>query len=217
MDAKETREQAVREAKVGLILDAARTVFAEKGFHDSRLEDIAAAAGFSKASLYNYYPDKETIFLSLANRDFDRMIAALKADRAENMTFSTGLEKSIRTALTFFGENFAFFLALTTFQSSAHPVPCPQGGHHDSLLAQFHKRFSDIHDGFVEMLAESRARSEFASLLDDHTIVYYLAALIRGVVFRWTLNRQRGDVEAEVKMLVTFVCNGVQVTEKGVL
>jgi len=59
---KEVRDQTVRDAKTNLILDSALKVFSEKGYHETRLEDVAAAAGFSKASLYNYYEDKEEIF-----------------------------------------------------------------------------------------------------------------------------------------------------------
>ena len=77
-DAKSKRETAIREAKNNLILDAALKIFSETGFHDSRLEDIAAAAGFSKASLYNYYEDKETIFLSLAIREYSAVVGKLR-------------------------------------------------------------------------------------------------------------------------------------------
>jgi AcrR family transcriptional regulator len=79
MDAKENRDQIVRDAKSSLILDAALKMFAEKGFHETRLDDIAAAAGFSKASLYNYYADKEAIFLHIIIRMHEKIIEALKA------------------------------------------------------------------------------------------------------------------------------------------
>ena len=44
-DNKEKRVSRVREMKNDLILDAALEIFADKGFHETRLEDIAQAAG----------------------------------------------------------------------------------------------------------------------------------------------------------------------------
>jgi AcrR family transcriptional regulator len=47
------------------ILDAATKVFAEKGFHDARMEDIAQAADLSKAALYLYYRSKDDIIAAI--------------------------------------------------------------------------------------------------------------------------------------------------------
>jgi AcrR family transcriptional regulator len=55
-----------KQARPGEILDAALTVFAEKGFAAARMEDIAAAAGVTKGTIYLYFPSKEEVFKSLA-------------------------------------------------------------------------------------------------------------------------------------------------------
>lgn len=44
------------------ILDAALSVFAERGFEAARLDDIAARAGVAKGTLYLYFADKEKLF-----------------------------------------------------------------------------------------------------------------------------------------------------------
>ena len=47
------------------ILDAALTVFAERGFEAARLDDVAAKAGVAKGTLYLYFKDKEALFEAL--------------------------------------------------------------------------------------------------------------------------------------------------------
>ena len=47
------------------ILDAALTVFAERGFEAARLDDVAAQAGVAKGTLYLYFKDKEALFREL--------------------------------------------------------------------------------------------------------------------------------------------------------
>ena len=48
------------------IEEAARTLFAQRGFHGTTLADITAAAGRSTASFYRYYSDKEDLLAALA-------------------------------------------------------------------------------------------------------------------------------------------------------
>jgi AcrR family transcriptional regulator len=57
-----TRRKA---ARPGEILDAAMTVFAEKGFAAARMADIAARAGVTKGTIYLYFPSKEEVFKKL--------------------------------------------------------------------------------------------------------------------------------------------------------
>jgi AcrR family transcriptional regulator len=47
------------------ILDAALTVFAERGYEAARLDDVAAHAGVAKGTLYLYFEDKEALFEAL--------------------------------------------------------------------------------------------------------------------------------------------------------
>jgi AcrR family transcriptional regulator len=48
------------------IEQAARKLFAERGFHGTTLSDITSAAGKSPASFYRYYSDKEDLLAALA-------------------------------------------------------------------------------------------------------------------------------------------------------
>lgn len=47
------------------ILIAAQKVFARSGYHDARTSEIAREAGVAEGTLYNYFPSREDIFLSL--------------------------------------------------------------------------------------------------------------------------------------------------------
>ena len=55
-----------KQARPGEILEAALSVFAEKGFAAARMEDIAAKAGVTKGTIYLYFQSKEDVFKSLA-------------------------------------------------------------------------------------------------------------------------------------------------------
>lgn len=44
------------------IIDAARHCFAEQGYRDTSVADVAARAGITKRTIYNLYEDKEALF-----------------------------------------------------------------------------------------------------------------------------------------------------------
>jgi len=49
------------------ILAAARTLFAERGFHATTTRDLAAAADINDALIYRYFPDKQAILAALTD------------------------------------------------------------------------------------------------------------------------------------------------------
>lgn len=58
------------------IEDAARNLFAQRGFHGTTLADITSAAGKSPAVFYRYFADKENLLAALAE-DFLNEVADL--------------------------------------------------------------------------------------------------------------------------------------------
>jgi AcrR family transcriptional regulator len=63
------------------ILRAARVVFSTKGYHATKVEDIAAAAKVAKGTVYLYFSDKRSIFEELVERVFVLLEGAiLKVD-----------------------------------------------------------------------------------------------------------------------------------------
>lgn len=61
------------------ITDAAIAVFAEKGFHQARVSDVAAKAGVADGTIYLYFRNKEDILLSIFEEKMDLLIAGLNA------------------------------------------------------------------------------------------------------------------------------------------
>src|ERR1700736_4862162 len=68
------------------ILRAAGREFRVRGFAETGMRDIAAAAALSPANLYNYFRGKHEILFFCQDNSLDRMIAAL--DKARRMITS---------------------------------------------------------------------------------------------------------------------------------
>lgn len=79
------------------VLEAALDQFAARGFAATRMEDVAAAAGLSKAALYLYFPSKDALFRALVERRIRPLQAHLEAVAAADLDPIAGL-RAITTA-----------------------------------------------------------------------------------------------------------------------
>lgn len=59
------RKEREKEARRNAIVEAAKTVFFEKGFQGTTMDQIAEAAELSKGSLYIYFPGKEELYVTV--------------------------------------------------------------------------------------------------------------------------------------------------------
>lgn len=69
-----------RGRKFDQVLDGARDVFLREGFEGASVDDIARAAGVSKATLYSYFPDKSVLFVEVAKTECHRHTDIATAD-----------------------------------------------------------------------------------------------------------------------------------------
>jgi len=214
MDAKTTRDQVVRDAKSTLILDAALKVFSEKGFHEARLDDIAVAAGFSKASLYNYYEDKESIFLNLLIRMHEKIIETLSAGIQKDQHILENLTSMLRSILKIYYENFSFSMTMSDLKSMA-PVSIEKfQKHHESLMMRFKEHSAQMLELSVNVFSNARARGEIKSSIDDKTLAEFVTALIHGVLFDC---KARGKIEIDEKLISNireFLVKGIGIFPK---
>src|SRR5689334_14879792 len=66
------------------ILDRSAELFAEYGYDRASLSEIAKACGISKANLYHYYKDKESLLFDVIRYHLEELLEVVEtADRPE--------------------------------------------------------------------------------------------------------------------------------------
>ncbi len=70
MDLKEQEKIQKR----NLILDVAEKIFSDKPFDDVNMRDLAREVGISPGSIYTYFPDKESLYVAVSLRGFQRAV-----------------------------------------------------------------------------------------------------------------------------------------------
>ena len=77
------RRERTKAANRAAIIEAARGVFAERGYEASGVRHIVAATALSPGTFYNYFPDKESVFRAIVDDGVARIRARVREARAE--------------------------------------------------------------------------------------------------------------------------------------
>src|SRR5260370_10113901 len=107
--ALKTKKDLVTEFRTAGILEAARKVFARKGFHEAKVEDIADAAGVAKGTVYLYYESKRVIYFAALKFGIGQMYSLLVEELSRVSTPAEKLKALISSKLAYFDENSDFF------------------------------------------------------------------------------------------------------------
>jgi AcrR family transcriptional regulator len=94
-DSKPRRRLSADERR-SAILTAAQDVFAGRGYHGSSIDEIAQAAGISKALIYEHFPSKKDLHVSLLDMHvqelFDRLAANAATEEPGEVRLRRGLD-----------------------------------------------------------------------------------------------------------------------------
>jgi AcrR family transcriptional regulator len=105
------RRERTKAANRAAILDAARTVFAEQGYDGASVRDIIRRTELASGTFYNYFPDKDTIFVALIEETGEEARRRVRNARLRAETASEFVEGGYRAFFEFIVEDperFAF-------------------------------------------------------------------------------------------------------------
>lgn len=77
MSERVTRRRLPKAERRQVLEEAASRLFAEHGYAETRLDDIAAAAGVTKQLLYQHFPSKKALHLALLAKHRDEILGRL--------------------------------------------------------------------------------------------------------------------------------------------
>jgi len=86
------------------ILEAAVTVFATKGYHDAKVDDIVSESHTSKGAFYFHFPSKQDIFLALSDTFSDLLESRLTESMQEPTHGLDQMDSALTSILGLFSQ-----------------------------------------------------------------------------------------------------------------
>jgi AcrR family transcriptional regulator len=135
------------EKRRGQILDAALTVFANKGFAGASMRDIAREVGVTEGLLYHYFPSKDELLTScFEERGWTAQLGRIVAE-AEGKPLEVVLRDMVSS-----------FLETLYTNRETMRVFCSES-HHDEKIANFHKRKVESNLAMLGEFVDARQKS----------------------------------------------------------
>src|SRR5947199_8427663 len=91
-----------KEARRHQVLGCAREVFADRGYHATKVEDIVRAAGIARGTFYLYFQDKRSIFAELLDDFFVTLQKSISRIDVSDPTrdIATQVRSNVRSVLS---------------------------------------------------------------------------------------------------------------------
>ncbi len=181
------------------ILEAAKKVFARKGYYGATMGDVAREAGVSYGVPYWYFPNKMALFEALMEAEAEalkeRIARAVTATPNPLERLRIGLEETLR----FFDEDQS--VARLLFRDAY------------ALGPSFEKKLVEIYGRFVRLIRhdlEHAAKRGLLRPLDLDLAAYMIAALLGQLAFRrLTAVEQAVPVEEIAGAALDFILRGI--------
>jgi TetR/AcrR family transcriptional repressor of mexJK operon len=158
--------------KRSAILGSARELFLANGFERTSVDAIAASAGVSKRTVYDYYGDKRTLLLAVVEQAVDALLEAVDAALRDNLT-DVDKPAQLEPALVAFAQSlttsalgsadYTALIRLTTMESGNLPeLRDHEGTEPEETLAARFAEFGAL--GLLEVPKPRVAADHFVAL-----------------------------------------------------
>ncbi len=165
------------------ILDAAVRVFARKGFHASRVGDIAEEAGVAHGLLYHYFESKDQVLEAVFHENWSVLVSRLAS-----------VEESDEPAADQLRHVAAIVLRTWLHLPDVVRVVVREFGRSPELAARIGELEQPI-DAIERVIARGIERGEFRADLDPRVAATVVYGSIDELLTAWVLGRLPADEE----------------------
>jgi len=182
------------------ILQAAVRVFAKKGFHATRVSEVAKAAGVADGTIYLYFESKDQLLVSLFEDRVTRLLAFLDEEIPKLPDPASRLRRIIEIQLGLLeGErDLAEVITVIIRQST-------------KLLREFAApRFLAYLDAIARVVAEGQASGVFRDDVSPHLVARAVFGSLDGLALTWVLGKaERGGLMKSAGQLSELFLRGL--------
>src|SRR5215510_10841685 len=196
-----TKKDVVTEFRTAGILEAARKVFAKKGFNGATVDDVATAAGVAKGTVYLYYRSKREIYFAALKFGIEQMYSALVDELRSRSTTEQKLRALIAAKLAYFDENRDFF---KIFYSELGKFPIHPG----AIDAEF-KRLYLEQARLVESILKEGVRKKTLRNIRTEQAALAISDIIRGIVTHRVLGWSKSKINQDVDFIFDLIWKGI--------
>jgi AcrR family transcriptional regulator len=206
-----TRKEREKLQKRNEILSAALTLFAEKGFENTTLDEIAEASEFGKGTLYNYFRNKSDIFKGIVDNMLSGQYEMVKEIAGSTETFSEFIKEMTIKMFNKCGQARSEFLFFAKLKTSNMQNFC-------QCKELFSSKNMDIEKIYLDKITEGQKNGELKNYNPVSIINIYRSALFSYLFYLISRVEEIDfNVESESQFFLDVLFNGIIKNQTGVV
>ncbi len=182
------------------IVKAAIDVFSRKGYHNTRMEEIALVAGAGKGTIYEYFDGKLELFQEILSTGWQAFEENTALEKIESLPIEELLQGLIYSHLRFFEEHRQ--LTQVTFGDV--------GTIDRELIAWARQMRADKERRLQALIETAMVRQEIRDDLDARVISRLLCAIIPYFAVTGALDGKDHDSQALADQITSALLNGIK-------
>jgi TetR/AcrR family transcriptional regulator, fatty acid metabolism regulator protein len=208
LSGRRARRRPQRGARAGdkreRILDAAVRVFAKKGFHATRVSEVAKAAGVADGTIYLYFKSKDELLVSLFEDRVEHLLAFMQTELPATAGASAKLRRIIELQLGLLeGERDLAEVVTVILRQST------------KLMKEYAApKFTAYLDAIARVVADGQATGELRGDVSPHLAARAIFGALDGITMTWALGKaDRGGLVRASGQLAALVLRGLSPAE----
>ena len=191
-----------RQQREMLILQAAEEIFAEKGYYDTSMDEVAARVGIAKGTVYLHFASKEALIIAIFTREMERFLQEVETILASEMTIRARLEMVLQSLYT------GMHRKRSQLLSNAY-----NGGDLRRMLMEskshLHELWERLATSVTTLLEEGKANGEFDTSIPTSIMRSTFFSLLSPISYKRLVVEEHTPPEQLVKCLGHIYFKGI--------
>ena len=201
--ASDSFKQRRRDATAEILLTAAVSVIARKGYQNVTMRDIAAQAGCTPGTLYLYFKDKRGLVIAIMERHSSVALQSLTSAMAAASDPLEKLRLLTEAAVEYFAQNQSLFKVLYSWK----PVPPPHLM--PDLPGTIRDEWEKLWRAELEVIRQAQAAGEIRQDFPAESIHRFMHGLIIGFFEGLSAQETLPPKEEAMRTLWGFLTGGI--------
>lgn len=181
------------------ILDAAVKVFAEQGFFQTTVSQIAGEAGVADGTIYLYFKNKDDLLLQFFNYKTNQVLDQFRQDVAKADNAEKKLRNLVHSHLTAFEKDYNMAVV---YQTEAR-----KGRHLEKSVENLTKMYLSI---VGEIIEQGQTEGRFRKDLYFSLVKRFILGAVEEVIHTWVNAGGKYELTPMVDPLVDLILNGIK-------
>jgi AcrR family transcriptional regulator len=181
-------------------LNVARSLFAARGYSAVTMDELAAKVGVTKPLLYNYFGNKEQLYIACMERAGDGLVATILGAVGDTESPADALNEGLRAFFAFLDEDRAAWAVL--FDETL-----PQSGEVADRVAEYRGRLIQLVS--ESLLAQLSAQRRRAARIEVEALSTALLGAAEALA-RWWLRTEAVSAQEAAELLISTIEPGLR-------